>query len=106
MFKLDGGLDHILIDEAQDTNPAQWAIVKRLTDDFFQRPECVSDDVRRTVFAVGDEKQSIFGFQGARPQEFYAARAHFSAAITRRQLVDGTAAHVVPHRAERAALRR
>lgn len=67
-YKLDQGVDHVLIDEAQDTNPDQWAIVGRLTEEFFSglgaRP------LPRTVFAVGDEKQSIYGFQGAEPAEF------------------------------------
>lgn len=67
-YKLDQGVDHVLIDEAQDTNPDQWAIVGRLTEEFFAgegaRP------LPRTVFAVGDEKQSIYGFQGAEPAEF------------------------------------
>jgi ATP-dependent helicase/nuclease subunit A len=69
LYKLDGGLDHVLIDEAQDTSPEQWAIVRRLTEEFF-----AGEDWRargpRTVFAVGDEKQSIFSFQGADPLEF------------------------------------
>ncbi|MBV8978567.1 MAG: double-strand break repair helicase AddA [Alphaproteobacteria bacterium] len=77
LFKLDGGIDHILIDEAQDTSPEQWAIVRALTDEFFagagRRPE------RRTVFAVGDEKQSIFSFQGADPKQFDINRLHFKA---------------------------
>ncbi|MCS6855877.1 MAG: UvrD-helicase domain-containing protein, partial [Elioraea sp.] len=67
-YKLDQGVDHVLIDEAQDTNSDQWAIVGRLTEEFF-----VGEGARplpRTVFAVGDEKQSIYGFQGAEPAEF------------------------------------
>ncbi len=72
LYKLDGGLDHILIDEAQDTNPDQWAIVDALTKEFFAGEgahEQVSAQTR-TVFAVGDRKQSIYGFQGAAPDEF------------------------------------
>lgn len=69
MFKLDGGLDHLLLDEVQDTAPAQWRIAAGLTAEFFTglgaRP-----DVSRTVFAVGDRKQSIYGFQGADPDAF------------------------------------
>jgi ATP-dependent helicase/nuclease subunit A len=66
LYKLDGGLDHILIDEAQDTSPEQWEIVQKLAEEFFagagsERPGATL----RTVFAVGDEKQSIFIFQGA-----------------------------------------
>ncbi|MGE3332188.1 MAG: double-strand break repair helicase AddA [Rhodospirillaceae bacterium] len=72
LYKLDGGLDHILIDEAQDTNPDQWAIVDALTREFFAG-EGAHEQVSvnpRTVFAVGDRKQSIYGFQGAAPDEF------------------------------------
>jgi ATP-dependent helicase/nuclease subunit A len=68
LFKIDGGIDHILVDEAQDTNPAQWSIVTRLAEEFFAGEEA-SERVR-TLFAVGDEKQSIYSFQGADPQRF------------------------------------
>ena len=76
LFKLDGGIDHVLIDEAQDTNPAQWAIVRALTAEFFAgagRHEDRSPSAR-TVFAVGDPKQSIYGFQGADPAQFDVVR--------------------------------
>jgi len=75
LFKLDGGLDHILIDEAQDTNPEQWAIVAALAEEFFAGAGAAERN--RTVFAVGDGKQSIFSFQRADPQEFVHMRAHF-----------------------------
>ena len=68
LFKLDGGIDHILIDEAQDTSPLQWRIVKALADEFFAGE--TAHKTRRTLFAVGDQKQSIFSFQGAAPEEF------------------------------------
>ncbi len=68
LFKLDGGLDHILVDEAQDTSPLQWRIVTALAEEFFISTG--NGDRLRTVFAVGDEKQSIYGFQGAAPEEF------------------------------------
>jgi ATP-dependent helicase/nuclease subunit A len=68
LFKLDGGLDHILVDEAQDTSPAQWQIVEALSREFFSGSS--ARDVKRTVFAVGDEKQSIYSFQGAAPEQF------------------------------------
>ena len=68
LFKLDGGLDHILVDEAQDTSPAQWQIVEALASEFFSGSS--ARDVKRTVFAVGDEKQSIYSFQGAAPEQF------------------------------------
>ena len=78
LFKLDGGLDHILVDEAQDTSPAQWDIVQRLTEDFLAGASARPS--HRTVFAVGDEKQSIFGFQGAEPAAFGATRRAYQAA--------------------------
>jgi ATP-dependent helicase/nuclease subunit A len=77
LFKLDGGLDHVLIDEAQDTNPEQWQVIQALTAEFF-----VGEGARegpRTVFAVGDAKQSIYGFQRADPDAFAAMRGHFAA---------------------------
>ena len=78
LYKLDGGLDHILIDEAQDTNPDQWAIVAALAGEFFAELEAAAPDGKiRTVFAVGDEKQSIFSFQRADPAEFARMRCHF-----------------------------
>ncbi|MEP1030760.1 MAG: UvrD-helicase domain-containing protein, partial [Alphaproteobacteria bacterium] len=79
-YKLDGGIAHILIDEAQDTAPPQWEILKSLADEFFSG-EGAWDMGRqgpRTVFAVGDEKQSIYSFQGAEPARFEETRAHFA----------------------------
>ena len=73
LYKLDGGIDHILIDEAQDTNPEQWAIVAPIRDEFFAGAGRHDDGVApRTVFAVGDRKQSIYSFQGASPDTFEA----------------------------------
>ncbi|HVU22058.1 MAG TPA: double-strand break repair helicase AddA, partial [Rhizomicrobium sp.] len=81
LYKLDGGIDHVLIDEAQDTSPEQWRIVKALTSEFFAGHGRDADTGReRTIFAVGDEKQSIFSFQGADPAEFARHRDHFRAA--------------------------
>jgi ATP-dependent helicase/nuclease subunit A len=77
-YKLDLGIDHVLIDEAQDTSPKQWEIVKRLAAEFTAGEGARA--VQRTIFAVGDEKQSIFSFQGAAPGEFAAARLHFQRA--------------------------
>jgi ATP-dependent helicase/nuclease subunit A len=68
LFKLDGGLDHVLVDEAQDTAPDQWEIVDALTAEFFAGAG--RRETTRTAFAVGDEKQSIFSFQGAEPERF------------------------------------
>ncbi|MBS0272989.1 MAG: double-strand break repair helicase AddA [Proteobacteria bacterium] len=76
LYKLDGGLDHILIDEAQDTSPEQWKIVQALTEEMFAGEGREREHVR-TIFAVGDEKQSIFSFQGAEPEEFERNRQHF-----------------------------
>jgi ATP-dependent helicase/nuclease subunit A len=75
-FKLDQGIDHILVDEAQDTSPAQWKVVEGLTSDFFSGAGA-RESVTRTVFVVGDEKQSIFSFQGAEPAAFGGMRATF-----------------------------
>jgi ATP-dependent helicase/nuclease subunit A len=70
LYKLDGGLDHILVDEAQDTSPQQWKIIAKLTEEFFSGRGARDHERPRTVFAVGDEKQSIFSFQGADPEAF------------------------------------
>lgn len=72
-YKLDQGIDHILIDEAQDTNPEQWDIIHALCDEFFSG-DGARPDIDRTIFAVGDEKQSIFGFQRAAPEKFHTAK--------------------------------
>jgi ATP-dependent helicase/nuclease subunit A len=76
LWRLDGGLDHILVDEAQDTSPGQWRVIGALTDEFFAGRG--ARDVTRTIFVVGDEKQSIYSFQGADPDEFAAKRRRFS----------------------------
>jgi ATP-dependent helicase/nuclease subunit A len=80
LYKLDGGLDHVLVDEAQDTSPEQWAILKKLTEEFFSGAGREAKTVR-TVFAVGDEKQSIFSFQGADPAQFDVNRQYFAGHI-------------------------
>ncbi|GHD98282.1 helicase UvrD [Defluviimonas sp. 20V17] len=63
LFRLDGGIDHILVDEAQDTSPAQWEVIERLTQEFTAGEG--ARGVERTIFVVGDKKQSIYSFQGA-----------------------------------------
>ncbi|HVY19238.1 MAG TPA: double-strand break repair helicase AddA [Bauldia sp.] len=68
-YKLDRGIQHILVDEAQDTSPRQWQVIASLVEEFFAG-EAVSAEHLRTIFAVGDEKQSIFSFQGAVPAWF------------------------------------
>jgi ATP-dependent helicase/nuclease subunit A len=75
LYKLDLGIDHVLIDEAQDTSPKQWSIVRTIVSEF--TPGGARPNVRRTVFAVGDEKQSIFSFQGAAPKAFDEMRREF-----------------------------
>jgi ATP-dependent helicase/nuclease subunit A len=74
-FKLDRRTDHLLVDEAQDTNESQWAIVKALTEEYFAGAGAGPD--HRTLFMVGDFKQAIYGFQGTDPAEFEKARSHF-----------------------------
>jgi ATP-dependent helicase/nuclease subunit A len=72
LFKLDHGLDHLLLDEVQDTAPEQWTIAGSLTEEFFAGAGARDqrDGIGRTVFAVGDRKQSIYGFQGADLRSF------------------------------------
>ncbi len=76
-YKLDQGIDHILLDEAQDTSPDQWIVVKGLAEDFFSGAGA-RGTVHRTIFAVGDEKQSIYSFQGAQPESFAETGFAFS----------------------------
>ncbi len=90
LYKLDEGLDHILVDEAQDTAPSQWRIVDALAAEFFAGTG--AGDSLRTVFAVGDEKQSIYGFQGAAPKMFSQMEARFGARVR----AAGRAFHGVP----------
>jgi ATP-dependent helicase/nuclease subunit A len=92
LYKLDGGIDHILLDEAQDTAPEQWAILRALTSDFFAGESAVrwraqhkspnGGEDARTLFVVGDEKQSIYSFQGADPQRLLAETQGYIAQIT------------------------
>lgn len=78
LYKLDGGIDHLLLDEVQDTSPQQWRIAGDLTEEFFAGEGAhAAEEGPRTVFAVGDYKQSIYRFQGADPDEFRAWRATF-----------------------------
>lgn len=75
LYKLDGGIDHLLVDEAQDTSPEQWNIIDALCAEFFVGTG--ARDTLRTIFVVGDEKQSIFSFQGAAPQIFNKMQEKF-----------------------------
>ena len=83
LYKLDGGIDHILIDEAQDTNPDQWRVIAAITDEFFtgfsSRDEKLENTIlpKRSIFAVGDTKQSIYSFLGAKPEAFEKMREYF-----------------------------
>lgn len=79
-YKLDRRFDHILVDEAQDTNEAQWDIIKALADDYFSGVG-QHDDLMRTLFVVGDYKQAIFRFQGTSPENFARARDWFAGTL-------------------------
>ncbi len=76
LFRLDGGIDHILVDEAQDTSPGQWQVIERLADEFTSGESARTQE--RTVFVVGDKKQSIYSFQGADLTAFDAMQSHFA----------------------------
>jgi ATP-dependent helicase/nuclease subunit A len=79
LYKLDGGLDHILIDEGQDTSPAQWDLITPLQNEFFAG--LGARDRERTVFSVGDPKQSIYAFQGADPERFLEEAQNLSTRV-------------------------
>ncbi|MEQ1811636.1 MAG: double-strand break repair helicase AddA [Terricaulis sp.] len=79
LYKLDGGLDHILIDEGQDTSPSQWDLITPLQNEFFAG--LGARDRERTVFSVGDPKQSIYAFQGADPERFLAEAQNLSTRV-------------------------
>ncbi|HTH28322.1 MAG TPA: double-strand break repair helicase AddA, partial [Sphingobium sp.] len=90
-YKLDQGIDHVLVDEAQDTNRDQWRIVDALVEEYFQvDPD--SAERPRTLFVVGDDKQAIFGFQGTSPAAFQLAKQGFSA----RALIAEQSFHALP----------
>ncbi|APG62763.1 double-strand break repair helicase AddA [Sphingorhabdus lutea] len=76
-YKLDQRIDHILVDEAQDTNFDQWSIIEALCDDFFAGAGAGKENVARTIFSVGDFKQAIFSFQGTSPLNYSAAFERF-----------------------------
>lgn len=76
LYRLDGGIDHILVDEAQDTSPDQWDVVEKLAQEFTSG-EGARSGIERTIFVVGDKKQSIYSFQGADPQAFDRMQAEF-----------------------------
>ncbi|WP_264211765.1 double-strand break repair helicase AddA [Leisingera thetidis] len=76
LYRLDGGIDHILVDEAQDTSPVQWDVIEKLAQEF-TAGEGARSDVERTIFVVGDKKQSIYSFQGADPDAFDRMQQEF-----------------------------
>ncbi|WP_415405105.1 double-strand break repair helicase AddA [Tateyamaria sp. SN3-11] len=80
LYRLDGGIDHILVDEAQDTSPTQWDVIRKLAEEF-SSGEGARADVTRTIFVVGDKKQSIYSFQGADPREFDRMQAEFGSKL-------------------------
>lgn len=80
LSQLDISLSHILVDEAQDTSPLQWDIMRMLAGDFFT--DGTNTQNNRSLFVVGDTKQSIYGFQGADPNAFMSSRDIISAQIT------------------------
>ncbi len=75
LYKLDKGIEHFLVDEAQDTSRAQWEILERLAEEFLSGAG--ASRAARSFFAVGDEKQSIYSFQGAEPALFSEMRRNF-----------------------------
>jgi len=79
LYKLDGGLSHVLLDEAQDTSPDQWELLNALLTEFFSGQGVEKPIDPRTLFVVGDEKQSIYSFQGADPAHFLTERQSFEA---------------------------
>jgi len=79
LYRLDGGIDHVLVDEAQDTSPEQWEIIRLLTEEFCSGEGTRDSAFPRTIFAVGDFKQSIYSFQGAEPAAFRIMRERFEA---------------------------
>ncbi|MGR3320562.1 MAG: double-strand break repair helicase AddA [Pseudooceanicola sp.] len=76
LYRLDGGIDHILVDEAQDTSPEQWDVIERLAREFTSGQGARAERTR-TIFVVGDKKQSIYSFQGADPGAFDRMRDDF-----------------------------
>ncbi|MEW6597776.1 MAG: double-strand break repair helicase AddA [Pseudomonadota bacterium] len=81
LYKLDGGIDHILVDEAQDTAPEQWDMVEALTEEFFSGAGAGLRAQPRTLFIVGDEKQSIYSFQGAAPHLLLAQSQRYDTVV-------------------------
>ena len=81
LYRIDGGIDHILVDEAQDTSPRQWDVIEKLADEFSSGAGAREDTTARTLFVVGDKKQSIYSFQGADPRKFDLKRTAFQESL-------------------------
>lgn len=104
LYKLDGGIEHVLVDEAQDTNPDQWRVIEALTQEFFVGTGTKEEDAVRTIFAVGDVKQSIYSFQGADPTEFERMKNLFANHVPQAQQVWREVPMTVSFRSTRAVL--
>ena len=110
LFKLDQEISHILVDEAQDTNADQWRVVDAIAAEFFagkgvdKSNKDEDGETVRTVFAVGDEKQSIFSFQGAEPDKFVSERSKLSRRATEAGLIASTIPMNQSFRSGRAVL--
>jgi ATP-dependent helicase/nuclease subunit A len=103
LYKLDEGIDHILVDEAQDTNPDQWAVIEALAREFFTGEG--ARDVHRTLFAVGDAKQSIYSFQRAEPAQFEEMRVAFERRARQVERMFHTGALTMSFRSTEAVLK-
>ena len=102
LWRLDGGIDHILVDEAQDTSPVQWELIEALTAEMTAGLGAERDGALppRSVFVVGDPKQSIYGFQGADPEGFEREREVFREKI---EAIEGRFQTVPLHHSFRSA---
>ena len=106
-YKLDREVDHVLVDEAQDTNAAQWEIIEQLVEEYFSGSS-ETEQRRRTLFMVGDFKQAIYGFQGTDPKRFREAREQFKRRARRAcaRAVEAATASSAISRSPRASARR
>ena len=75
-FKIDATLNHLLVDECQDVSPIQWEIINRIAGEFFDNWAAVQES--KSIFIVGDEKQTIYSFQGADPLTFTKVKSFYS----------------------------
>lgn len=104
LYKLDGGIEHVLVDEAQDTNPDQWRVIEALTQEFFVGDGVHDGENPRTIFAVGDVKQSIYSFQGADPAEFDRMKHLFADQVPKSQRIWREVPMTMSFRSTRAVL--